>query len=138
MILGPHEFAWLDGEDLQSCFNLFYFETCWRRYFVFAKQVSKAAFGGPANELTYVALRSVPMGWLNSVDLIQNFIRKFVFPICQILAAWEVRKDVPFPKQAAAVVCMDGFDPCSRVKILDDLLEGVGRSLESFERRLVR
>jgi hypothetical protein len=34
-----------------------------------------------------VAIRGVPMGWVNSVDLIQNFIRKFVFPLAKLIRA---------------------------------------------------
>jgi hypothetical protein len=38
MVLGPDEFTWMDGEDLQSCFNILYLEPCWRKFLVFASK----------------------------------------------------------------------------------------------------
>ena len=55
------------------------------------------------------------MGWLNAVDVIQNFIRRFVFQTCDIPPHLEARKDKPPPKGDAVVVCMDGFDYVRRV-----------------------
>ncbi len=54
-------------------------------------------FGGPPGEMVYVGLRVVPMAWTSSVDVIQNFIRRFVFQICGVPASLEVRKDRPIP-----------------------------------------
>ncbi len=58
------------------------------------------------------------MGWINSVDVIQNFIRRFVFDVCGVPANLEVRKDRGFPASSAGVVCMDGFDLITRLKIV--------------------
>ena len=76
LILDEDEVLVQDGADLQSCFNLFSLPDAWLSYFAFSKPVDQSAFGLPAGVLTYVAIRAVPMGWINSVDLIQNFIRK--------------------------------------------------------------
>ena len=84
----------IGSRGLESCFNLFFLREAWFKFFAFSKKVSKAALGGPPNEITYVAMRAVPMGWINSVDLIQNFIRRFVFKICEAPPALEVN-----PKQ---------------------------------------
>ena len=97
VVLADGEFAWDDGVDLQSCFNLFFLPPAWRGYCCFEKKVSRSIFGGPAHEQCFVAIRGVPMGWVNSVDLIQNFIRKFVFQTCDINPAWEVRGDRGLP-----------------------------------------
>ncbi len=44
MVLGEGEFAWVDGADLQSAFNLFYFPVSWRGYFTFSKTVCSSVF----------------------------------------------------------------------------------------------
>ncbi len=58
---------------------VFFLPPQWKGYVAFAKKVSSVLFGGPASCQSYVAIRAVPMGWANSVDVIQNFIRRFVF-----------------------------------------------------------
>ena len=126
MLLDADEVAVVSCEDLESCFNVFYLPDAWRGFFVFSKKVPLSAFGGDAGKLTYVGLRCVPMGWTNSVDLIQNFIRRFVFGTCQIEPHLEVCRAQPFPQDGAAVVCMDGFDSIARVQ-LDRHLRGLVR-----------
>ena len=80
----------IDSENLQSCFNLFFFPESWYGYFAFSKKVSMAAFGGSPSESTWVAMRGAPMGWINTVDLIQNFIRRLVFQACEVPSCLEV------------------------------------------------
>ena len=46
LILQEDEFIWQDGEDLESCFNLFTLPDSWSPYFVFSKPVASSAFGG--------------------------------------------------------------------------------------------
>ena len=118
-ILGPLEVFLVDTRDLESCFNIFYSKEIGQQFFAFSKKVSCAAFGGPANEEAYVGIRAVPMGWINSVDLIQNSIRRFVFPTCKVPSELEAN---PLRKRVsgdAAITCMDSFDYFSLVKILD-------------------
>ena len=105
----------ISSEDLKSCFNLFYLPEAWHGYFAFSKQVQASVFGGSPNIWVYVAIRCVPMGWLNAVDVIQNFIHRFAFQTCDIPPHLEARKDKPPPKGDAVVVCMDGFDYVRRV-----------------------
>ena len=61
----------------------------------YSKKVDASALGGTAGELTYVAITVCPMGWVNAVDLIQNFIRNFVFQIVGVPRFSEMRKDHP-------------------------------------------
>ena len=84
IILSDIEVMSLDGEDMHSCFNLFFLPEQWWGYFAFEKQVDASVFGGAAGSMTHVGLRCVPMGWINSVDVIQNFIRRFVFGTCAV------------------------------------------------------
>ena len=130
VFLHEGELLWGDGEDLESCFNLFYLPPCWHGYFVFSMKVSRAVFGGPPGEECYVAIRSVPMGWLNSVDVIQNFIRRFVFQTCRLPAVMEVRRDRPIPKGDVAVVCMDGIDILTKLVEEEGTFKGVYKSLK--------
>lgn len=91
-LLSEGEYVLTNGEDCTSAFNLLRLPPQWRAYFAFSKQVSKAVFGGPAGELTHVAMTAVPMGWSASVDIIQNFMRKFVFEICGSPGIWRCTK----------------------------------------------
>ena len=84
-------------------------------------------------EGTYVAARIVPMGWLNSVDLIQNFIRRFVFNSCNLSKGMEVREDRPFPPKDAAVICMDGLDVITKIKQDGSVFRGVYKKLKCSE-----
>ena len=119
IVLGPDEGFLIDSRDLESFFNLFFLGDAWLKFFAFSKKVSKAAFGGPANESTYVAMRAVAMGWINSVDLIQNFIRRFVFKICEVPAELEVKPQLKRVANDAALTCMDGFDHFPRIRVTD-------------------
>ena len=75
--------------------------------------------------MCYVAIRAIPMGWTNAVDLIQNFARNFVFDTCGIPPSLEVCPGRPFPSCDAAVVCMDGFDYFTKLRIDQDELRRV-------------
>lgn len=77
-ILSPDEVLCIDGEDVQSCFNLFTMPPAWRGYMVFEKRVPRAVLDLPGGGDTFVAVTIVPMGWSASVDLIQCFFRRFV------------------------------------------------------------
>ena len=76
-ILGPGEILSIDGEDFQSCFNLFRLPAVWRGFMAFCKKVPNAIFDIPGDGETYACVTIVPMGWSASVDLIQNCLRKF-------------------------------------------------------------
>ena len=120
LLVGDDEVAIINSEDLESCFNLFCMLQSWRGYFVFSKMVAGTALGLPSAEPVYVGMGMVPMGWLNSGDIIQNFIRRFVFKTLSVNPEFEVQRQVLAPRKHAAVMCMDGFDLVSRVKVFDD------------------
>ena len=117
IVFGEDEIAWVNSEDLESCFNLFYLPDCWKGFFVFSKTVAGTALGLPSADPVYVGMRMVPMGWVNSVDLIQNFIRRFVFKTLGVSPEAEVQRAVSVPSGEAAVVCMDGFDLITRASV---------------------
>ena len=110
---------------MHSCFNLFFLPEQWWGYFAFEKQVDASVFGGAAGSMTHVGLRCVPMGWINSVDVIQNFIWRFVFGICGVCPSLEIAPNKVMPQGDAAIVCMDGFDLVSRHSFNDKYLERI-------------
>ena len=118
IFLTDNEDLLLEGEDLQSCLNLFYLPACWKGFIVFEKQVSGLAFGLSSPDPVYVGLRAVPMGWLNSVDLCQFVCRRFVINVVGVLESLELRPRKATPREDVAVLCMDGFDLVRRVKKL--------------------
>ena len=113
-ILDGNEVLSIDGEDLQSCFNLFTLPEEWRGYMAFAKRVPKSVFGINGGGDTYVAVTIVPMGWSASVDIIQIFLRILVYRSNLINPAAELRVGNPFPLEEVAITCLDGFDVVSR------------------------
>lgn len=99
-----------DSEDLQSCCNLLDVTSCWKVMIVFSKMVSGYACWMDSPEEVYVDPMAVSMGWVNSVDLIQIFIRRFVFMMFKAPSDMEMNPTMPMPEADIAVVCMDGFD----------------------------
>ncbi|CAK0814125.1 unnamed protein product, partial [Prorocentrum cordatum] len=112
----------VDSEDMESCFNIFRVPPAWRGYFAFSKKVPRAAFGGPAAEETCVCIRSVPMGWIGAVDIMQALARRLVYETVPVDGATELRKDAPVPTGDVSLVCMGGFDYVSRVRGLLDAM----------------
>ena len=110
--------GWQDGEDLESCFNLFTLPDAWLPYFVFSKIVACSAFGGPPGEKTYVAMKAVPMGWTNSVALLQNFLRNLLFKTLEVPPQLEVNPRQRVIKGDAVVGCMDGADYLTRLRMV--------------------
>ena len=76
-----------------NCFNLFKMSDCGAGYFAFEKPVPRSAFGGSPNELAYVYMRAVPMGWLGAVDVMRFMARRLVFNTCKVPTETELRKD---------------------------------------------
>ena len=76
-----------------SCFNLFEMPYCWVGNFIFEKPVARSASGGDPNEVSYVYMRAVPMGWLGAVDVTQSMARRLVFDTCSVPPEAESRKD---------------------------------------------
>ncbi len=45
VVLDEGEFVWVDGKDLQSCFNLFVLPEAWRGYCCFSKSLMSCFWG---------------------------------------------------------------------------------------------
>ena len=106
----------IDSEDLTSCFNLFRVPPKWSSYFAFAKKVSARVFGGDPGEMVYVGMSVVPMGWINSVSLMQTVVRTLVFSRSKIPEDSEISKLKWFPKDdSVSVVYLDSYDELRRI-----------------------
>ena len=123
LILGDGEFLWQDGEDLESCFNLFTLPDTWLKYFVFSKKVAATAFGGAPGKMTHVAMRAVPMGWINSVALLRNLLRNLLFKTLRVDEAVDVNPRQRVIDGDALVGCMDGADYFTRLKVVHGVLQ---------------
>ena len=116
-LLEDDEVILTDSEDMESCFNLFAMPSCWLGLFAFEKEVPRSVVGGPPNEMMRVAMRTVPMGWVGAVDLMQAMARRLVFKTCSVDPKTELHKEKPMPKgDELTVVCMDGVDHLRKVK----------------------
>ena len=57
---------------MESAFNLFRMPRVWRSFFAFAKKVPCSLYpSGDPNKWVYVAITTVPTGWVGAVDLTQ-------------------------------------------------------------------
>ena len=122
LILNEGEFLWLDGEDLESCFNLFTLPDSWAGYFAFSKPVAATALGGQPGTKTFVTMRAVPMGWTNSVALLQNFLRNLLFKTLKVSPQLEVHPRQRVLKGDAVVACLDGADYVTRLRVISGVL----------------
>ena len=75
-----------------------------------ARSVAESAFGGSPLKMTYVTMKAMPMGWINSIVLIQNFVRNMIHEICKIPSNIEANKLSKVVGGDAVVTCMDAFD----------------------------
>ena len=116
----------VDSEDLTSCFNLFTLPPQWAGMMTFAKQVPSSVFGGSPDCLSWVGMNVVPMGWINSVSLMQTVVRHLVFVESEIPLESEISKIKPFPKDpSASLVYLDSYDELRKVDAAyGGLLEG--------------
>ena len=106
-----------DGADMEGCFNIFYLPDEWLGYFCFEKQVPASVIGGNPNDLVYISIRTVPMGWLSAVDLMQPIARKLVFDHAGVPPETEIRTDRELPPGPNySLICLDGFDYLQRLK----------------------
>ena len=60
LILKEGEYIWQDGEDLESCFNLFSMPPSWWTKFAFSQQVAATAFHGVAGKFVWVVMKALP------------------------------------------------------------------------------
>lgn len=107
----------IESEDLTSCFNLFRLMKAWGGLCAFSKRVSAKVFGGSPNEMVYVGMSVVPMGWINSVALMQTVVRRLVFGLSAVPETSEVSKLKLFPADdSISVVYLDSYDELRKVK----------------------
>eukprot|EP00435_Cladocopium_sp_Y103_P042417 s906_g11.t1 len=109
----------IDSEDLTSCFNLFSLPPSWAGMMTFSKQVSSAVFGGSPDQLSWVGMRVVPMGWINSVSLMQTVVRQLVFAESAIPLSSEISKMKRFPEDSSAsLVYLDSYDEIRKAGLI--------------------
>ncbi len=60
------------SEDQRAAFHQYLVPEAWRGYFVLENEVSTHVFGRGDGRMTRVRLKTLPMGWVLSVDLIQR------------------------------------------------------------------
>jgi len=100
----------VDSEDLQSAFNLFEMPPGWRGLFCYEKKVPGTCVGLGTDEPTYVALKTVPMGWLSAVGIVQAAIRHLAFKEAGLPLAQELQKNQPLPDGDRFLLYLDSVD----------------------------
>ena len=100
----------VDSEDMASAFNLFRMPEGWRGLFVYKKAVSAEAVGLPGKGKVYISLRTIPMGWLSAVGVVQSAIRFLAFNIAGLPEEKEVRKWKELPTREKFLLYLDSVD----------------------------
>ena len=100
----------IDSEDMASAFNLFEMPPGWRGLFVYEKKVPAHVLGLPGSEPTWVALRTIPMGWLSAVGIVQEAIRYLAFDLAKLPPEGEVLKWKELPKGQRFLLYLDSVD----------------------------
>ena len=132
LILGDTEEAIADSEDFESCFNLFAMPPAWRGFLAFEKKVPAGVHG--RTQPFRVGLRTVPMGWLSAVDVIQHVVRKLVYQEAEVPTATEIAKGRLFPPGPDySMVYLDSFD-LLRVRAAHDIHQVLHTESESHQR----
>ena len=113
-------------EDLTSCFNLFRLPRKWASYLCFSKKVDGRVFGLAPGRQVYAGLTVVPMGWINSVAVIQCAVRRLVFGLSKVPESSEVSKLKRFPNEdSVSLVYLDSFDEIRRMdRAYAEVVEG--------------
>ena len=124
--LEEHEQFLVDSEDLTSCFNLFRLPRKWASYLCFSKKVDGRVFGLAPGRQVYAGLTVVPMGWINSVAVIQCAVRRLVFGLSKVPESSEVSKLKRFPNEdSVSLVYLDSFDEIRRMdRAYAEVVEG--------------
>ena len=100
----------VDSEDMTSAFNLFKMPEGWRGLFVYEKTAPAHCLGLPGDEPVYVALRTVPMGWISAVGVVQAAIRHLAFKIAKLPAEAEIQKWKEIPEADKLLLYLDSVD----------------------------
>ena len=107
----PDEFEIvIDSEDMVSAFNLFRMPEGWRGLFVYEKQAPAHCLGLPGHTPTFVALRTVPMGWISAVGVVQAAIRFLAFKVAKLPAEAEIQKWKAIPESDRLLLYLDSVD----------------------------
>ena len=124
--LEEHEQFLVDSEGLTSCFNLFRLPRKWASYLCFSKKVDGRVFGLAPGRQVYAGLTVVPMGWINSVAVIQCAVRRLVFGLSKVPESSEVSKLKRFPNEdSVSLVYLDSFDEIRRMdRAYAEVVEG--------------
>ena len=100
----------IDSEDMESAFNLFLMPEGFRGLFCYEKQVPGTCLGLDSSDPTWVSLRTVPMGWLSAVGIVQAAIRHLAFVEAGLPLEAEVRKGKAMPKKEKFLLYLDSVD----------------------------
>ena len=120
-----------DGADIHSCFNVFSLPDDWIGYMTFSKMVPESVVGGDPNKMVYVGIRSAPMGYRFTMDIVQYALRHIVFGDSEVDKASEVVNYGKFPTGPNySFNCIDGFDWLRKLRYRLDKLDGLKPSEE--------
>ena len=121
----------IDSEDLQSAFNLF--ETNWMARNV---RVPGQCLGLETSDMVWVSLRTVPMGWVSAVGVVQQAIRSLALKEAGIDPLKEVQKEKEMPRGDSVFLYLDSVDQLQVVsKAMAKIREGrESTDHERFER----
>ena len=115
----------VDSEDMASAFNLFRMPEGWRGLFVYEKTVKAADIGVSGGGEVYISLKTIPMGWLSAVGVVQSAIRFLAFEIAGLPQEKEVRKWREMPSEEKFLLYLDSVDQLRVVsKTMAKVLEG--------------
>eukprot|EP00435_Cladocopium_sp_Y103_P025945 s2220_g6.t1 len=115
----------VDSEDMTSAFNLFRMPAGWRGLFVYEKTVPARCIGLDGDAPTYVALRTVPMGWVSAVGALQAAIRHLAFNIARLPCEAEIPKWKAIPDDERLLLYLDSVDQLRLVsKTMAKVMEG--------------
>ena len=109
IILAPSETMLRSFEDMVGCFHIFRLPDEWSPYFAFNMSFTSDELGLQGKERVWLGSCVMPMGWSNSMGIVQYLHRRFlakttgspqVCPLSRqgLPLVREVRKDKPFPK----------------------------------------
>ena len=122
----------VDSEDLQSAFNLFEMPPGWRGLFCYEKKVPGTCVGLGTDEPTYVALKTVPMGWLSAVGIVQAAIRHLAFKEAGLPLVQELQKNQPLPDGDRFLLYLDSVD---QLRVVSKSMAAVLRGESSTEHK---
>eukprot|EP00434_Breviolum_minutum_P021831 symbB.v1.2.019267.t1/scaffold1509.1/size114668/2 len=122
----------VDSEDMASAFNLFRMPEGWRGLFVYEKTAKD--LGLPQEGDVFISLRTIPMGWLSAVGVVQSAIRFLAFKIAGLPKEKEVRKWKEMLAEERFLLYLDSVDQLRLVsKTMAKVLEGeASREHEAF------